>query len=134
MKKTALLAAALLLAAGLAYAAEAAKPAEMSKAMTFEGTIIDNQCASQNKANLPEFIKTHPKSCALMPNCAASGYSLYMPDGKLMAFDKESNAKILAFLKKKSSKLTVVIKASEVSGELKLASIKNAPAAKKPAK
>ncbi len=120
MKKIMIIALSLAFAASLAYAAEAPV-----KAMELEGTIIDNQCATANKANLPEFIKTHPKSCALMPNCAASGYSLYMPDGSLKAFDKASNAKIEKFLKTKAGKLEVNVKVKETGSELNLVSIKN---------
>jgi len=95
------------------------------KTMAMEGTIIDNACATANKKNLATFIKTHPKSCALMPNCVASGYSIYTKDGKLTAFDKKSDAKIEKFLKKNASTLDVAITAKEIKGELSLVSIKN---------
>lgn len=126
MKKTILIITALLLVAGAAFAADqAAKPQATPGIMTYEGTIIDNLCATGNKANLGAFIKTHTKQCALMPNCAASGYSLYMPDGSLMPFDRESGAKIQKFLKKKSNKLKVSVTANMESGTLQLISIKN---------
>ena len=135
MKKMIILMTGMFLLAGFVLAAnQAAAPAQSTKAMTYAGTIIDNQCANSNKANLGEFIKTHTKACALMPNCIASGYSLYMPDGTLKPFNKVSNAKIEKFLKKKSSKLTVDIKASESNGQLSLVSIKNQPVMKESAK
>jgi len=131
MRKIIIAAIAVAFIAGAVYAAqEAAKPAAGSKAMTYEGTIIDNACATSNKAKLGEFIKTHTKQCALMPNCAASGYSLYMPDGSLMPFDKASGTKIQKFLKKKSSKLEVSVKANDNAGTLELVSIKNTPVKK----
>lgn len=131
MKKAFILTAALVLLAGFVLSADQTAPSAKAKAMTYAGTIIDNQCANSNKSNLGEFIKTHTKACALMPNCVASGYSLYMPDGTLKPFDKASNAKIEKFLKKKSSKLTVDIKASESGGQLSLVSIKNQSMKKK---
>ncbi len=131
MKKTIILITSLFLFAGFVLAADQAAPAASAKAMTYAGTIIDNQCANSNKTNLGEFIKTHTKACALMPNCIASGYSLYMPDGTLKPFDKVSNAKIEKFLKKKSSKLTVDITAKESGGQLSLVSIKNQSVKKK---
>jgi hypothetical protein len=134
MKKIIILTAALFLFMGFVLAADQAAPSASAKAMTYAGTIIDNQCANSNKANLGEFIKTHTKSCALMPNCIASGYSLYLPDGTLKPFDKVSNAKIEKFLKKKSSKLAVDITAKESSGQLTLVSIKNQPVMKESAK
>lgn len=121
MKKLAIIALVMAFAASLAFGAETAAP----KSMELSGTIIDNQCATANKANLPEFIKTHPKSCALMPNCAASGYSIYLPDGSLKAFDKASNAKIEKFLKKKASVLDVTVKVKDAGTGLTLVSIKN---------
>ena len=92
--------------------------------MTLSGTIIDNMCANANKDNLAEFIKTHTKQCALMPDCVASGYSLFA-DGKIYKFDQASNKKVEEFLKKDESKLEVVVKAEKVGEELKLASIEN---------
>jgi hypothetical protein len=128
MKKLALVAMVLCLMAGFAFAEEAttttAAATIPAAATVIKGTIIDNACASANKDNLAEFIKTHPKSCALLPNCAASGYSIYT-DGKLMKFDKDSNAKIEQFLKKDDSKLEVAIEVSKVADELSLVSIKN---------
>jgi hypothetical protein len=77
-----------------------------------------------SKDNLAEFVKTHTKACALMPDCAASGYSIFA-DGKLNKFDQASNKKVEEFLKKDESKLEVVVKAEKVGEELKLASIEN---------
>jgi len=92
--------------------------------MTLKGVIIDNMCVSANKDNLAEFIKTHTKQCALMPDCVASGYSLFV-DGKLHKFDQPSNKKIEEFLRKDESKLEVVVKGEKVGEELKLVSIEN---------
>jgi type 1 fimbria pilin len=114
-----------LVAGALLAADQTPKPEATAKVLTYEGTIIDNLCATGNKVNLGKFIKTHTKECALMPNCAASGYSLYMPDGSLMAFDKASGVKIQKFLKKKSSKLEVSVSANSNDGTLQLVSIKN---------
>lgn len=92
--------------------------------MVMKGTIIDNMCASSHQKDLAAFIKVHPKSCVLMPSCAASGYSLYA-DGKLYKFDKESNKKIEQFLMKKDSILKVEVNVIHVKNMLHLVSIKN---------
>jgi len=92
--------------------------------MTVKGIIIDNMCANANSDNLAEFIKTHTKQCALMPNCVASGYSLFT-EGKLHKFDQASNKKIEEFLRKVESRLEVVVKVEKVGEELKLVSIEN---------
>ena len=92
--------------------------------MTLKGDVIDNICAGANKANLAEFVKTHTKECTLKPGCIDSGYSIFA-DGKLYAFDKDSNVKVGEFLKKADSKLQVSITAKQVGDELSLVSIEN---------
>ncbi len=94
------------------------------EAITLKGTIIDNHCAAMGKDNLAEFVETHTKACALMPDCAASGYSIFA-EGKLYKFDQASSKKVEEFLKKDESKLEVVVKAEKVGEELKLVSIEN---------
>ena len=89
-----------------------------------KGTIVDNACADANKADLGNFVKTHPKSCAQMAACEASGYSLYS-DGKRMKFTDASNKKVIAFLKLAGSKLTVDTEVNKTGDMLDLVSIKN---------
>jgi hypothetical protein len=98
------------------------------ESITLKGTIIDNKCAEANKANLSNFIKTHPKECAMAPACAASGYAIYTNEKLLMKFDKASCAKVTEFLKKTDSTLKVTIGAKQVGCELNLASIENGAA------
>lgn len=94
-------------------------------AQTIKGTIIDNQCAgNQTPEQLASFLKGHTKSCTLMPGCIESGYSIFA-DGKLMKFDKESNTKIVEFLKKADSSLDVVVVAKKAGELLSLDSIEN---------
>jgi hypothetical protein len=92
--------------------------------MTLKGDIIDNKCAAANKDNLSDFVKTHSKQCALMPACAASGYSIYA-DGMLYKFDQESVKKVHEFLKKEDSKLQVVVAVTKAGEEYNLVSIEN---------
>jgi len=94
------------------------------EAVVLKGEVIDNTCAGANKDNLAEFIKTHTKECALKPGCIESGYSIFV-DGKLYAFDKDSNAKVAEFLKLADSKLQVTVTAKQVGDELSLVSIEN---------
>ncbi|MDD5408968.1 MAG: hypothetical protein PHC71_02625 [Candidatus Omnitrophica bacterium] len=134
MKKILFVLMALCFVSSLAFAQDMAKPADTTTAvaapattpetMTLKGDIIDNMCAGANKDNLAEFVKTHTKECALMPNCQASGYSIFA-DGKLYAFDKDSSAKIAEFLKNADSKLQVTVTAKQVGDELSLISINN---------
>jgi hypothetical protein len=95
-----------------------------AETMTLKGDIIDNMCASNHKDDMTEFVKTHTKACALMPNCVDSGYSLYV-DGKLHKFDEASNKKIEEFLKKDDSKLQVEVTFAKKGDMISLVSIKN---------
>ena len=104
------------------FAQEAAPSSNVTVKMM--GIIIDNLCADAHKDNLSTFIKTHPKSCALMPDCAASGYAVYS-NGRLFKFDKDSTVKIEEFLKKEKSSLDVVITAKKIDSGLSLISIRN---------
>lgn len=106
--------------ASMAFAGETTSKKE--KTLVLKGDIIDNMCAGAQKNQLPAFVKTHTKECALQ--CAASGYSIFS-DGKLSRFDKASNAKIEEFLKKPDSKLQVVITAEPEGKKLDLISIEN---------
>jgi len=134
MKKILFVLMALCFVSSLAFAQDAAKPAETTmaadtaatttEAIVLKGDIIDNMCADANKDNLAEFVKTHTKECALMPNCQASGYSIFA-DGKLSKFDAASNAKVAEFLKNADSKLQVIVTAKQVGDELSLSSIEN---------
>ena len=134
MKKYVWLVMAFLLVGSCALAEEAATQttatAEVpaiapAETVTVTGEIIDNMCAGAQTAEaLPAFVQTHTKECAAMPNCAASGYSIYA-DGKLTKFDAASNAKVEEFLKKPESSLKVKVTANKVGGELALVSIEN---------
>jgi len=102
----------------------ATEAAVASAVIVLKGDIICNNCASLNKDTLAEFVKTHTKECALKEECAASGYSI-VADGKLYAFDKDSNAKVMEFIQKADSKLQVTVTAKQVGEELSLVAIDN---------
>jgi len=124
MKKMLVMAAAAFMVAalGMAYTAMAAKP----MTMTMEGYIIDTKCATANSAKLAEFAPTHPKECAMAPDCRKSGYNLYS-EGKLWKFDKASSDKVYSFLKKADSTLHVKVEMEHGKGDtIKLVSITNA--------
>jgi len=85
---------------------------------------VDNHCADAHKSSMEQFIKSHTKECALMPDCAASGYSLYHY-GALLRFDKESSKKVEQFLRKKGNRLDVVVVVKKAGEKYSLVSIKN---------
>lgn len=102
----------------------AAKPVIQMNRTTCTGTIIDNKCAKAQINNITEFIKTHTKECALMPECSASGYSFYT-DGRLVEFTKDSTPLIIKFLQEKDSQLQVEAVVENLNGRIRLISVKN---------
>lgn len=118
MKKLIFLTLALCLLSSVSFAQEEAT-------VTLKGYIIDNLCSSgKDSATLDEFVKMHTKSCALAPQCVASGYAIYA-DHTLYSFDSDSNSKIEEFLKKEDSTLLVIVEAKKSGDKLSLVSIKN---------
>lgn len=137
MKKVSLFLLAFCFMAALAFAQDEAKSAPampfvsamesapaMPETLMLTGDIIDNTCANANQYSLADFVKTHTKQCATAPACIESGYSIFADD-KLYKFNKDSNVKVVEFLKKKNSKLQVVVVAEKINGELSLSSIEN---------
>ena len=120
MQKLMLLVLSLCLFAGMTFAAQDAAT------MTLKGYVVDNKCSSgQDSAEMEEFAKNHPKSCALMPECVASGFAIYA-DHQLMQFDADSNTKIEQFLKQDGSMTLVEVTVKKSADKLSLISIKNA--------
>ncbi|HEY6120569.1 MAG TPA: hypothetical protein VIV66_11445 [Pyrinomonadaceae bacterium] len=70
------------------------------------GYLIDNACAGAHvkDANFKETVKKHGTSCALMPNCAKTGYALFTADGKLYKFDEAGNKTVEELLKDTDTK------------------------------
>jgi hypothetical protein len=132
MKKTLMLVVFACLIASVAFAQDAATttPAEQAapaadEVVTINGTIIDNMCSgAQTPEGLAAFVETHTKECAVKPECAAAGYSIFA-NGTLEKFDVESNAKVANFLAQADSTLKVTVTAKKVNGELSLVSIAN---------
>ena len=102
-----------------------AVPTAQKTPIFLSGCILNSQCADTSRDNLDTFIKTHPQDCALIPACAASGYSIYLPNGQLLKFTKESNEKIISYLKSPKKNLQVIIEATKTGIEVDLVSIKN---------
>lgn len=62
------------------------------KSVSLTGYIVDKAC-SAGRAKAPDPMVSaagHTKKCALMPNCAGSGYGVFS-DGKYYEFDAKGN-------------------------------------------
>ena len=79
----------LCVAALFAFAQEAKQD---DKPVKLTGYLIDNMCAGahEEEAEFGEKVKDHPVGCALMPNCAESGFALVV-DKKIYKLDEAGN-------------------------------------------
>jgi hypothetical protein len=85
--------------------------AQEKTSVKLTGYLIDNACAGAHvkDANFKERVKKHSTSCALMPNCAKSGYAVYTADGKLYKFDEAGNKSVEDLLKDTETKTGVSV-------------------------
>ena len=92
MTRKTLLVGMILLLAGIALARE-------GKSVKLTGYIIDNACSGRaSSENGAEKVKNHTVKCAMMPNCAKSGYAVFA-DNKLYKLDEAGNQKAAEILK-----------------------------------
>jgi hypothetical protein len=68
---------------------------------TLSGYVVDQDCAGKiaTKANVMEKAAGHTKDCALMEDCAASGFGIFS-DGKYYKFDTKGSATAKALFEK----------------------------------
>jgi hypothetical protein len=68
----------------------------------------------------------HTKECALMPNCAGSGFGVLTADGKFITLDDAGNKKAEAALKasKKADNIKVQVTGDQSGSSMKVTAIK----------
>ena len=95
-------------------------------AETFEGILMDKMCSGMVAKKGFAAAKMHTKECALMPNCAESGYGVVTSDGKFLKFDDGGDKKAAKALKATDKKDNLTIKVDgKVNGDtLKVKSLK----------
>lgn len=97
----------------------------------WQGYLLDRQCADsvREDADPKVFIQHHTKDCALMPNCRAKGYSVYVASSdndKWFDLDKKGNDLAVKLLKasKRRSGFYVEVTGTQQDKVLKTQSIK----------
>lgn len=97
----------------------------------WQGYLLDRQCADsvREDSDPKVFIKHHTKDCALMPNCRAKGYSVYVAsteNDKWLDLDKKGNDIAVKLLKasKRRSAFYVEVTGTRQDKVLKTQSIK----------
>jgi hypothetical protein len=93
----------------------AKKTGKRAPEVTLTGYLVDLHCAKKlmEKSDVAIPAKQHERSCALMPECAASGYGVFVivnksathaSDVDLFKLDAAGNAKAKALLEKSTKK------------------------------
>lgn len=108
--------------------------AQESSPTTLSGYVVDQKCAKgiAKKSNMMEKAAAHTRDCALMENCAASGYGIFS-EGKYYRFDEKGSATAKALLEKSKRTKEMYFKAvgQLVDGTLNIASLAEASPEKK---
>lgn len=82
------------------------------KSVSLTGNIVDKACSARHAKAADPMVAAagHTKKCALMPNCAGSGFGVFS-DGKFIEFDAAGNemakAKLEASTKDAGAKFKV---------------------------
>ena len=98
----------------------------VAQAAELQGILIDKMCSAKVLQGGQKAARAHTRECALMPDCAKSGYGVYTADGKFITFDSDGNKKAEEALRasKKKDNLRVTV-TGELSGDtITLASLK----------
>jgi ABC-type amino acid transport substrate-binding protein len=120
MKKILFVLMALCFVSSLAFAADSEVTTVTTEPTTTAATTTQTATTVTTAVTTPESVVLK----GVVSGSIDSGYSI-LADGKLYAFDKDSNAKVAEFLKKADSKLQVTVTAKQVGDELSLVSIEN---------
>ena len=110
----------------LAIAAALLAVAGLAEQKTLSGYLIDKACSADAIKKGEKVAKEHGVDCALMDDCAKSGYGVYTSDGKFIAFDTMGNKRAMAALKtsKKKTDIQVTVTGDLSGDSLKVASLK----------
>jgi hypothetical protein len=108
--------------------------AQETGSITLSGYVVDQHCGGNlaTKANAMEKAAAHTKECALMADCAASGYGIFS-SGKYYKFDEKGSATAKALIEKsKRSKALYFTAVGKIAdGNLTVASLSESSPAKK---
>jgi len=99
VRKSLLLLSVLMVAATLMYAQRVTSNPDEKKAAKITGFLVDVKCAT----GLDVKDREHSVSCALMPNCSASGFAVVAKD-TLYKLDENGNKLALPILKETKAK------------------------------
>jgi len=92
--------------------------------VTVSGVLVDKMCSGETKTT--EKALEHSKDCALMDQCAASGFGVVTAEGAFLTFDAAGNKKAVEFLKsfKGDQNIKITVQGTKEGSALKVTSIK----------
>jgi hypothetical protein len=93
---------------------------------TLTGYLLDKACSADAVAKGEKVAKEHSLDCALMDDCAKSGYGVLVAGGKFITFDAAGNKRALAALKgaKKKNDFQVTVTGDVTGDTIKVAALK----------
>jgi hypothetical protein len=100
-----------LFAVGLVITVAIVLYAQGNQSVKFNGYLIDNACANAHvkDKDFAEKVKNHKTSCALMPNCAGSGFAVLSSEGKFYKLDDAGNKSAEELLRNTETKMGVMV-------------------------
>ena len=98
----------------------------LAEQKTLTGYLVDKACSADYVKKGYDSAKAHDAGCALMDECASSGYGVLTADGKYIALDAAGNKRAMAALKatKKKTDLQVTVTGDVTGDSVKVASLK----------
>jgi hypothetical protein len=98
----------------------------LAEQRTLTGYLIDKACAADTLKKGEAAAKGHDVGCALMEECAESGFGVITSDNKFIAFDDAGNKQAVAALQssKKKTDLRVTVTGDVTGDNIKVASLK----------
>jgi len=93
---------------------------------TLSGYLVDKACSADTIKKGEKAAKEHGVDCALMEDCAKSGYGVLTADGKYITFDAAGNKRAVAALKasKKQNDIKVTVTGDQTGDSVKVATLK----------
>jgi hypothetical protein len=93
---------------------------------TISGYLMDKSCSSDAMKKGQPMAKEHGVDCALMDDCAKSGFGVFTADGKFIAFDPAGSKRAVMALKttKKKTDLQVTVTGDVTGDSIKVSSLK----------
>lgn len=99
----------------------------LAQAAEIQGILLDRVCSAKIvQSGSQKAAQDHTRMCALMPDCAKSGYGVFTADGKFIVLDQAGNRKAEQALKASTKKndIRVQVTGEQTGDTIKVAAIR----------